>query len=62
MSNHLVIGSNSMTSQRFSKPMLAVAAFLALVGCSNGQDKGAESTNSDANNTAETTEKKADAK
>lgn len=61
MSNHLVIGSNSMTSQRFSKPMLAVAAFLALVGCSNGQDKGAESTNSDANNTAETTEKKADA-
>lgn len=61
MSNHLVIGSNSVTSQRFSKPMLAVAAFLALVGCSNGQDKGAESTNSDANNTAETTEKKADA-
>jgi len=61
MSNHLVIGSNSMTSQRFSKPMLALAAFLALVGCSNGQDKGAESTNSDANNTAETTEKKADA-
>lgn len=61
MSNHLVIGSNSMTSQRFSKPMLAVAAFLALVGCSNGQDKGAESTNSDANNTAETAEKKADA-
>ena len=61
MSNHLVIGSNSMTNQRFSKPMLAVAAFLALVGCSNGQDKGAESTNSDANNTAETTEKKADA-
>ena len=61
MSNHLVIGSNSMTSQRFLKPMLAVAAFLALVGCSNGQDKGAESTNSDANNTAETTEKKADA-
>ncbi|WP_440825347.1 ABC transporter substrate-binding protein [Psychrobacter cryohalolentis] len=61
MSNHLVIGSNSMTSQRFSKPMLAVAAFLALVGCSNGQDKGAESTNSGANNTAETTEKKADA-
>ena len=41
--------------------MLAVAAFLALVGCSNGQDKGAESTNSDANNTAETAEKKADA-
>ena len=61
MSNPLVIGSNSMTNQRFSKPMLAVAAFLALVGCSNGQDKGAESTNSDANNTAETTEKKADA-
>ena len=61
MSNHLVIGSNSMTNQRFSKPTLAVAAFLALVGCSNGQDKGAESTNSDANNTAETTEKKADA-
>lgn len=61
MSNHLVIGSNSMTSQRFLKPMLAVAAFLALVGCSNGQDKGAESTNSDANNTAETTEKKAGA-
>ena len=61
MSNHLVIGSNSMTSQRFLKPMLAVAAFLALVGCSNGQDKGAESTNSDANNTAETAEKKADA-
>tara|TARA_R110000787_G_scaffold60989_3_gene138342 strand:- start:5745 stop:6668 length:924 start_codon:yes stop_codon:yes gene_type:complete len=61
MSNHLVIGSNSVTSQRFSKPMLAVAAFLALVGCSNGQDKGAESTNSDANNTAETAEKKADA-
>ncbi len=61
MSNHLVIGSNSMTSQRFSKPMLAVAAFLALVGCSNGQDKGAESTNSDANNTEETAEKKADA-
>ena len=61
MSNHLVIGSNSMTSQRFSKPMLAVAAFLALVGCSNGQDKGAERTNSDANNTAETAEKKADA-
>ena len=61
MSNHLVIGSNSVTSQRFSKPMLAVAAFLALVGCSNGQDKGAESTNSGANNTAETTEKKADA-
>ena len=61
MSNHLVIGSNSMTSQRFSKPMLAVAAFLALVGCSNGQDKGAESTNSDANNTAERAEKKADA-
>ena len=60
MSNHLVIGSNSVTSQRFSKPMLAVAAFLALVGCSNGQDKGAESTNSDANNTAETAEKKAD--
>ena len=61
MSNHLVIGSNSMTNQRFSKPMLAVAAFLALVGCSNGQDKGAESTNSDANNTAERAEKKADA-
>ena len=61
MSNHLVIGSNSMTSQRFSKPMLAVAAFLALVGCSNGQDKGAESTNSDANNTAETAQKKSDA-
>ena len=61
MSNHLVIGSNSMTNQRFSKPTLAVAAFLALVGCSNGQDKGAESTNSDANNTAETAEKKADA-
>lgn len=61
MSNHLVIGSNSVTSQRFSKPMLAVAAFLALVGCSNGQDKGAESTNSDANHTAETAEKKADA-
>lgn len=61
MSNHLVIGSNSMTSQRFLKPMLAVAAFLALVGCSNGQDKGAESTNSDANNTAERAEKKADA-
>ncbi|MEK6220125.1 MAG: ABC transporter substrate-binding protein [Psychrobacter cryohalolentis] len=61
MSNHLVIGSNSMTSQRFLKPMLAVAAFLALVGCSNGQDKGAESINSDANNTAETTEEKADA-
>ena len=61
MSNYLVIGSNSVTSQRFSKPMLAVAAFLALVGCSNGQDKGAERTNSDANNTAETTEKKADA-
>lgn len=61
MSNHLVIGSNSITSQRFLKPMLAVAAFLALVGCSNGQDKGAESTNSDANNTAERAEKKADA-
>ena len=61
MSNYLLIGSNSMTNQRFLKPMLAVAAFLALVGCSNGQDKGAESTNSDANNTAETTEKKADA-
>ena len=61
MSNHFVIGSNSMSSQRFLKPMLAVAAFLALVGCSNGQDKGAESTNSDANNTAETAEKKADA-
>ena len=61
MSNYLLIGSNSMTNQRFSKPMLAVAAFLALVGCSNGQDKGAESTNSDANNTAETAEKKADA-
>ncbi|ABE74111.1 ABC transporter substrate-binding protein [Psychrobacter cryohalolentis] len=61
MSNYLVIGSNSVTSQRFSKPMLAVAAFLALVGCSNGQDKGAERTNSDANNTAETAEKKADA-
>ncbi|KAA0922795.1 transporter substrate-binding domain-containing protein [Psychrobacter sp. ANT_H56B] len=61
MSNHLVIGSNSVTSQRFLKPMLAVAAFLALVGCSNGQDKGAENTNSEANNTAETAEKKADA-
>lgn len=61
MSNYLLIGSNSMTNQRFLKPMLAVAAFLALVGCSNGQDKGAESTNSDANNTAETAQKKSDA-
>ena len=61
MSNPLVIGSNSMTNQRFSKPMLAVAALLALAGCSNGQNQSNDSASSDANNTAETAEKKADA-
>lgn len=58
MSNYLLIGSNSMTSQRFLKPMLAVAAFLALVGCSNSQETGTESVNADK--TANTAEKKAD--
>ena len=54
MSNHLVIGSNSMTNQRFSKPMLAVAALLALAGCSNGQNQSNDSASSDATETAKT--------
>ncbi|WP_372843404.1 ABC transporter substrate-binding protein [Psychrobacter sp.] len=58
MSNYLLIGSNSMTNQGFSKPMLAVVAFLALVGCSNGQETGTESV--DADKTAKTAEKKVD--
>ena len=54
MSNPLVIGSNSMTNQRFSKPMLAVAALLALAGCSNGQNQSNDSASSDATETAKT--------
>ena len=54
MSNHLVIGSDSMTNQRFSKPMLAVAALLALVGCSNDQNQSNDSASSDATETAKT--------
>ena len=54
MSNHLVIGSNSMTNQRFSKPTLAVAALLALAGCSNGQNQSNDSASSDATETAKT--------
>ncbi|HAR76912.1 MAG TPA: ABC transporter substrate-binding protein [Psychrobacter sp.] len=54
MSNPLVIGSNSMTNQRFSKPMLAVAALLALAGCSNGQNQSNDSAGSDATETAKT--------
>ncbi|MFZ3076577.1 MAG: ABC transporter substrate-binding protein [Psychrobacter glacincola] len=54
MSNPFVIGSDSMTNQRFSKPMLAVAAFLALVGCSNGQNQSNDSASSDATETAKT--------
>lgn len=54
MSNPLVIGSDSMTNQRFSKPMLAVAALLALAGCSNGQNQSNDSASSDATETAKT--------
>ena len=54
MSNPLVIGSDSMSNQRFSKPMLAVAALLALAGCSNGQNQSNDSASSDATETAKT--------
>ncbi|MFC6381741.1 ABC transporter substrate-binding protein [Psychrobacter glacincola] len=54
MSNPFVIGSDSMTNQRFSKPMLAVAALLALAGCSNGQNQSNDSASSDATETAKT--------
>ena len=54
MSNPFVIGSDSMSNQRFSKPMLAVAALLALAGCSNGQNQSNDSASSDATETAKT--------
>ncbi|MDE4454551.1 ABC transporter substrate-binding protein [Psychrobacter sp. DAB_AL62B] len=67
MSNHFVpvAVAVSMTStsatmlvagKHFSKPMLVMAAILALVGCSNGQNESNGSVSSDA---AETAEKKA---
>ena len=43
-----------MTNQRFSKPTLAVAALLALAGCSNGQNQSNDSASSDATETAKT--------
>ena len=54
MSNPFVIGSDSMSNQQFSKPMLAVAALLALAGCSNGQNQSNDSASSDATETAKT--------
>ena len=67
MSNHLVPASMTTTSvilslpsKRFSNPktktMLALAALLALAGCSNGQNESNENISSDAPNTKEATE------
>ena len=49
----------SVTAKRFSRPMLAMAALLALAGCSNGQNKANDTVSSDANNSTETAETKA---
>ena len=49
----------SATAKCFSRPMLAMAALLALAGCSNGQNKANDTVSSDANNSTETAETKA---
>ena len=63
MSNHLLSASifitsttNSSASKHFlkTKPMLALAAMLALAGCSNGQNESNEIASSDATETAKT--------
>ena len=65
MSNHFVpiVVSGSMTStsatmsvasKHLLKPMLAMAALLALVGCSGGQNESNDSASSDATETAKT--------
>ena len=65
MSNHFVpvVVSGSMVSmsatmlvagKHLSKPMLAMAALLALVGCSSGQNESNDSASSDATETAKT--------
>ena len=65
MSNHFVpvVVSGSMVSmsatmsvagKHLSRPMLAMAALLALVGCSSGQNEANDSASSDATETAKT--------
>ena len=65
MSNHLLSASifitsttNSSASKHFlkTKPMLALAAMLALAGCSNGQNETNETVNSETTKTSEATE------
>ena len=62
MSNHLLSASifststtNSSASEHFlkTKPMLALAAFLALAGCSNGQNESNETASSETTKTSE---------
>ena len=62
MSNHLLLATMSSTSSATSsaskhffksKPMLALAALLALAGCSNGQNETNESASSDTTKTSE---------
>src|SRR5699024_6903752 len=62
MSNHLLLAPMSSTSSVTSsdskhllktKPMLALAALLALAGCSNGQNETNETANSDTTKTSE---------
>ena len=69
MSTRFVPVTASMTSssaiisvavKRLSKPMLAMAALLALAGCSNGQNEANDTVSSDTNETAETTVAAAD--
>ena len=61
MSTHFVPATASMISsfaiisvvvKRLSKPMLAMAALIALAGCSNGQNEANDSASSDATETA----------
>ena len=69
MSTHFVPATTSMisssafisvTAKRLAKPMLAMAALLALAGCSNGQNEANDTVSSDTNETAETTVAAAD--
>lgn len=65
MSNHFVpvavsgsmvstSATMSVASKHLSKPMLAMAALLALVGCSSGQNEANDSASSDATENAKT--------
>lgn len=47
----------SVTGKYFSKPVLAMAALLALVGCSNGQNEANDNVSSEATNPTEASEK-----